>query len=210
MGTYKTQSSAQALYLAWPHGTVEKMSSLRSYTVVTPHGKIDRTRVEIRLASAPPADAKTYMSKYTGSQTEHSDLVTTSHQQLRRYVWQMVRNLLLIKDWRQHKGPLNPDNQRPPCQQRAKVQLSQVHKSNTDSNTKVQIQRSASQIRRNEDLQECRNHLSPQRGRSIVMMHSALQHHQRKWGLAQSDSWDHKPALIRSNRLRLSRLRCVK
>ena len=45
------------------HGTVEKVSSLRSYTVVTPHGKTHRTRVEIRLASAPPADAKTYMSR---------------------------------------------------------------------------------------------------------------------------------------------------
>ena len=81
-----TKPNPQHKHLAWPHGTVEKVSSLRSYTVVTPRGKTHRTRVEIRLASAPPADAKTYMSKYTGSQTEHSDLVTTSHQQLRRYV----------------------------------------------------------------------------------------------------------------------------
>lgn len=54
------------------------------------------------------------------------------------------------------------------------------YRKSTSPTPKVQIQRSTSQIRRNEDLQECRNHLSPQRGRSIVMMHSALQHHQRK------------------------------
>ena len=41
--------------------------------MVTPHEKIHRNRVEIRLASAPPAGAKTYMSKYTGSQREHTD-----------------------------------------------------------------------------------------------------------------------------------------
>ena len=66
------QNPVLSTSIYWPHDTVEKMSSLRSYTVVTPHGKTHRTRVEIRLASAPPADAKTYMSKYTGSQTVHA------------------------------------------------------------------------------------------------------------------------------------------
>ena len=80
----------QHKHSAWPHGIVEKVSSPRSYTVVAPHGKIRRNRVQIRLAAALPAKAKTYMSKYTGSQTEQSDhsegLVTTSHHQPSRYV----------------------------------------------------------------------------------------------------------------------------
>ena len=63
----------QHKHSAWPHGMVEKVSSPRSYTVVTPHGKIHRNQVQIRLAAALPADAKTYMSQYTGSQTGHSD-----------------------------------------------------------------------------------------------------------------------------------------
>ena len=41
--------------------------------MVTPHGKIRRNQAQIRLAAAPPADAKTYLSQYTGSQTGHSD-----------------------------------------------------------------------------------------------------------------------------------------
>ena len=53
---------AQHKHLAWPHGTVEKVSSPRSYPVVTPPGETHRTRVEIRLASAPPADAKIFKS----------------------------------------------------------------------------------------------------------------------------------------------------
>ena len=63
----------QHKHSAWPHGIVEKVSSPRSYTVVTPHGKTRRNRVQIRLAASPPADAKTYMSQYTGSQTAYSD-----------------------------------------------------------------------------------------------------------------------------------------
>ena len=63
----------QHTHVSWRHGIVEQVSSPRSYIVVTPHGKTRRNRVQIRLAAALPADAKTYMSQYTGSQTEHSD-----------------------------------------------------------------------------------------------------------------------------------------
>ena len=41
--------------------------------MVTPYGKIRRNREQIRLAGAPPPDAKTYMSQHTGDQTQHSD-----------------------------------------------------------------------------------------------------------------------------------------
>ena len=54
----------QQKHSAWPHCIVEKVSSPRSYTVVTytPHRKIRRSRVPIRLVAAPPTDAKSYMS----------------------------------------------------------------------------------------------------------------------------------------------------
>ena len=63
----------QHKHSAWPHGFAEKVSSPRSYTEVTPHGKIHRNRAQIRLAAAPPPGAKTYMSQQTGDQTQHSD-----------------------------------------------------------------------------------------------------------------------------------------
>ena len=80
------KSIPQHKHSAWRHGMVEKVSSPRSYTVVTPHGKIRRNRVQIRLAASPPADPKIYMSQYTGSQTGHSILAMTSHLPLSRYV----------------------------------------------------------------------------------------------------------------------------
>ena len=48
----------------WPHGIVQKVSSPRSYTVVTPNGgEMHKNRTQIRLAAAPPPDAKTYISQ---------------------------------------------------------------------------------------------------------------------------------------------------
>ena len=63
----------QHKHTAWPHDIVEKVSSPRSYTLVTPHGKIRRNRAQIRLAAAPPHGAKTYMFQQTGDQTQLSD-----------------------------------------------------------------------------------------------------------------------------------------
>jgi len=49
---------------ARPHGIVQKVSSPRSYIVVTPNGReMRRNRTQVRLVAAPPPDAKTYMSQ---------------------------------------------------------------------------------------------------------------------------------------------------
>ena len=49
---------------ARPHGIVQKVSSPRSYIVVTPNGReMRRNRTQLRLATAPPPDAKIYMSQ---------------------------------------------------------------------------------------------------------------------------------------------------
>ena len=54
----------QHKHSAWPHGIAQKVSSPRSYTVVTPNGgEMRRNRTQIRLAAAPPPDAKTYISQ---------------------------------------------------------------------------------------------------------------------------------------------------
>ena len=54
----------QHKHSAWPHGIVQKVSSPRSYTVVTPNGgEMHRNRTQIRLAAAPQPDVKTYMSQ---------------------------------------------------------------------------------------------------------------------------------------------------
>lgn len=56
---------------AWPHGIVQKVSSPRSYIVVTPNGgEMRRNRTQIRLAAAPPPDAKTYMSQQPSASCE--------------------------------------------------------------------------------------------------------------------------------------------
>ena len=56
---------------AWPHGLVQKVSSPRSYIVVTPNGgEMRRNRTQIRLAAAPPPDAKTYMSQQPSASCE--------------------------------------------------------------------------------------------------------------------------------------------
>ena len=62
----------QHKHSAWPHGIVQKVSSPRSYTVVTPNGgEMHRNRTQIRLAAAPPPDAKTYMSQQPSAFHEH-------------------------------------------------------------------------------------------------------------------------------------------
>ena len=49
----------------------QKVSSPRSYTVVAPNGgEMRRNRTQIRLAAAPPPDAKTYMSQQASSSFE--------------------------------------------------------------------------------------------------------------------------------------------
>ena len=61
----------QHKHSAWPHGIVQKVSSPRSYTVVTPNGgEMRRNRTQIRLAAAPPPDAKTYMSQQPSASYE--------------------------------------------------------------------------------------------------------------------------------------------
>ena len=56
---------------AWPHGLVQKVSSPRSYIVVTHNGReMRRNRTQIRLAAAPPPDAKTYMSQQPSASCE--------------------------------------------------------------------------------------------------------------------------------------------
>ncbi|KAL9974985.1 hypothetical protein ACROYT_G012097 [Oculina patagonica] len=56
---------------AWPHGVVKKVSSPRSYTVVTPNGgELRRNRTQIRLAAAPPPNAETYMSQQPSASWE--------------------------------------------------------------------------------------------------------------------------------------------
>ena len=120
-----------------------------SYTVVNPHGKIRRNRVQIRLTAAPPTDVKIFISQYTGSQTEHSDSIgdiAPPAQPLRLTngpkppLNQGLRSL--------QEEPLTLETNLP--QQKAQAQLSQVHK----PSTKVQTQQSASQIRRRKDPQE--------------------------------------------------------
>ena len=70
MGICKTQS-AQAFSLAPWHCRESVLSKVLNCGY--PHGKIRKNRVQIRLAAAPPTDANTHKSQYTGSQTEHSD-----------------------------------------------------------------------------------------------------------------------------------------
>ena len=54
----------QHKHSGWPNGIVQRVSSPRSYTVVTPNGgEMRRNRTQIRLAAAPPPDVKTYMSQ---------------------------------------------------------------------------------------------------------------------------------------------------
>ena len=61
----------QHKHSAWPHGIVQRVSSPRSYTVVTPSGgEMRRNRTQIRLAAAPPPDAKTYMSQQPSASYE--------------------------------------------------------------------------------------------------------------------------------------------
>jgi len=61
----------QHKHSAWPHGIVQKVSSPRSYTVVTPNGgEMRRNRTQIRLAAAPPPDAKTYMPQQPSASYE--------------------------------------------------------------------------------------------------------------------------------------------
>ena len=109
MGICQTQSPTQAFSLT--HGTFEELSSPRSYTVVTPHGNL-----QIRLAAAPPADAKTYMSQYTGLETEHSDPsngIASPAQPLRLT---NVPKPPLNHGLQSPQGePPNPGNQRPPA-----------------------------------------------------------------------------------------------
>ena len=54
-----------------PNGIVQRVSSPRSYTVVTPKGgERRRNRTQIRLAAAPPPDAKAYMSQQASASYE--------------------------------------------------------------------------------------------------------------------------------------------
>ena len=63
--------NSQHKHSAWPHGIVQQVSSPRSYTVVTPNGgEMRRNRTQIRLAAAPPPDAKTYMSQQPSASYE--------------------------------------------------------------------------------------------------------------------------------------------
>ena len=61
----------QHKHSAWPHGIVQKVSSPRSYTVVTPNdGEMGRNRTQIRLAAATPPNTKTYMSQQPSASYE--------------------------------------------------------------------------------------------------------------------------------------------
>ena len=143
----------QHKHSAWPHGIVEKVSSPKSYTVVTPHGKIRRNRVQIRLAAAPPADAKTYMSRYTGSQTRHSDSsddIASPAQPLRLtkgpkpFLNQGLRSL--------QGEPPNPGNQPSPAKNPSPspaISSPQIHPESTASavNKPNQMLQSSSRVR---------------------------------------------------------------
>ena len=79
----------QHTHSSWRHGIVEQVSSPRSYTMVTPHGKTRRNRVQIRLAAAPPADAKTYRNICPSTLVAKQNIQTLamkSHLRLSRYV----------------------------------------------------------------------------------------------------------------------------
>ena len=61
----------QHKHSAWPHGIVQKVSSPKSYTVVTPNGgEMRRNRTQIRLAETTPPDARTYMSQQPSASYE--------------------------------------------------------------------------------------------------------------------------------------------
>ena len=60
----------QNKHSAWPYGTIEDVTSPRSYTVSTTHGLIRRNRAQVRPAVAPPLSAKTYMSKQADHDSE--------------------------------------------------------------------------------------------------------------------------------------------
>ena len=69
----------QHKHSAWPYGVVQKMTTPRSYSVLTPGGKeIGRNRAHVRLAAAPPPGAKTYLS-VDPQESDTSDDNVTSH-----------------------------------------------------------------------------------------------------------------------------------